>query len=66
MKDNPMTVPFTEKAVTAHLDRCITEMRKKRDQANNEEDELVYSCYVDAYQSMRMSLFAALLPEDDA
>ncbi len=57
------TVPFTEKDVKAYLDECIVFWRKKRDNPSI-EDRLRISMaehYVDAFQSVRMSLFGELL-----
>lgn len=35
MKQNPMTVPFTEQEVKAHLDRCIRDLRKRKADASS-------------------------------
>ena len=48
------TVPFTKEDILKHIDECITFWRK--DKRNFAE------FYVDAYQSMRMSIFGELLP----
>jgi hypothetical protein len=61
-------IPFTEVDVTAYLDRMITHWRKDKvlaDSAGDEEGSLVASCYVDAFQSARMSILGALLPNPD-
>lgn len=52
------TIPFTKQAVKAHLDMCIKFWRGRKLDPNDEFAE----CYVDAYQSMRTSLFGELLP----
>ena len=55
------TVPFTEEAVKAYLDGAIRRWRKLRDQSYN--PAAVY--YIDAFQSVRSSLFDELLADDD-
>jgi hypothetical protein len=61
-------IPFTEVDVTAYLDRMITHWRKDKvlaEAAGDEEGTQVASCYVDAFQSARMSILGALLPNPD-
>ena len=61
-------IPFTEVDVTAYLDRMITHWRKDKvlaEAADDEEGAMVASCYVDAFQSARTSIFGALLPNPD-
>lgn len=61
-------IPFTEVDVTAYLDRAITNWRKNKvmsESGGDEQGALVASCYVDAFQSARMSLFGAMLPNPD-
>jgi len=57
------TVPFTEKSVKGYLDECIIFWRKERDTLpiENEPGIRMAEHYVDAFQSMRMSLFGELL-----
>lgn len=70
------TVELTEEAIKAYLDKAILYWRRRRSDAIQalERDELLgpfpklestgvmaAKCYVDAYQSMRMSLFGELL-----
>jgi hypothetical protein len=60
------TVPFRRKAVKAYLDRCIRHSRKRRDsypEGHPGKDMALAS--VDAFQSVRVSLFGELLPTDD-
>ena len=58
-------VPFTKEDVRNYLDHAITRWRKRvKDDGNSEEDTLVAMCYVDAFQSVRVSLFGELLPKD--
>jgi len=55
------TVPFTEVDVKNYLDVCINFWRNKKINGNeNEKDMAVY--YIDAYQSVRISLFGESLP----
>ncbi len=57
------TVPFTEIDVKAYLDRGIRAWRIKRDdQKNGLEDRGIAVHYIDAYQSVRTSLFGETLP----
>jgi hypothetical protein len=53
----PATVPFTEEAVKKHLDMCITHWRAF-------SSTKMGLHYVDAYQSVRLSIFGELLPKD--
>jgi hypothetical protein len=57
------TIPFTEKDVKAYLDECIVFWRKKRDTLpiENRPGIRMAEHYVDAFQSVRMSLFGELL-----
>lgn len=52
-------VEFEEKAVKTYIDDCITFWRKKRDEEGDMEKA---PCYIDAFQSMRMSIFGETLP----
>lgn len=59
------TVPFTKDDVKGYLDLVIRHWRKKRDDGGHMSEFAEY--YIDAYQSVRYSLFDELLPpEDDA
>lgn len=61
------TVPFAKKAVKKHLDGCIRFWRDERDadipagdsKAESLRDMAPY--YIDAYQSVRISLFGKTL-----
>jgi hypothetical protein len=53
------TIAFTEEAVTAYLDAAIAAWRKRR-----EEGDGVAVHYVDAFQSVRTSLFGEALDVD--
>ena len=59
-------VLFNEKDVKAYLDRAIRSWRDKKVKIKGDvEEELVCACYIDAFQSMRMSLFGETLPEEE-
>lgn len=53
------TVKFTKEDIKAYLDRNILFWRAKREKRNK-----MASYYINAYQSVRMSLFDELLSED--
>jgi hypothetical protein len=60
------TVPFTKGDVKSHLDKCIRFWRNKRDKKSalnmkEMEERDMAPFYIDAYQSVRMSLFGELL-----
>lgn len=60
------TVRFTEQDVKNHLDKCIRFWRSKRDKksALNQrelEERDMAPFYIDAYQSVRVSLFGKVL-----
>ena len=66
MRPGEDTVSFTERDVKIYLDSCIKFWRAKRDNRNvfdiremKERDMALF--YIDAYQSVRMSLFGELL-----
>jgi len=59
-------VPFTEKDVKLYIDECIKFWRKKRDSTRGLgmkefKEREVAPFYIDAYQSVRTSLFGELL-----
>lgn len=70
------TIAFTEEAVREYLDASIKFWRKKRDEAHDypgtvpsdlqkeraDSQEAMASHYIDAFQSVRSSLFGELLP----
>lgn len=51
------TIPFTKEEVKKYLDKCIRFWRERRDV----EKDVLASYYVDAYQSVRISVFGKLL-----
>jgi len=62
-KKKPETVEFTQEAVKGYLDMCIHTWRRKRQDATSDDDEKQMAIYyVDAFQSVRVSLFGELLP----
>jgi len=61
-------IPFTEIDVTAYLDRMITHWRNAKvisESGGDEEGTTVATCYVDAFQSARMSILGFMLPLPD-
>lgn len=57
--DSPSpTIPFTSAAVRDYLDGAI---RQWREYHATGEDQLLAACYIDAFQSVRVSLFGELL-----
>ena len=58
--EKPRTIDFNREAIKAYCDRLIVHWREKYDRAlkkKNEEEILIAKCYIDAYQSVRISLF---------
>lgn len=55
------TVPFDRKHVQAYLDRCIQFWREQ-----DRDGNVVALDYIDAFQSVRMSLFGELLPQEES
>jgi hypothetical protein len=52
----------SRESIKQYLDQCIKYWREKRD--NDPDGEYKYSYfYIDAYQSMRKSIFGEILPE---
>ena len=54
-----------KKDLQEYLNYAIRRWRKRRDEAENEEDKLIAMCYVDAFQSVRVSFFNELLPIEE-
>jgi len=51
-------INFVEKDVKEYLDNAIMCWRKERDDmSKSKEERLIAICYIDAFQSVRMSLF---------
>lgn len=70
-----MSIPklqMNEEQILGYLDNAIKNWRervkhasaKQKNDPIYEENLLISRCYVDAFQSMRVSLFGELLPKD--
>ena len=57
MGQKVQTIPFTESDIKEYLDRSITHWRWQRDETLLEEEGEEAACYIDAFQSMRLTLF---------
>ena len=58
------TVPFEKEEIKGYLDRCIRKWRKIK--ADKELDSVAMAeCYIDAFQSVRISLFGELLKKNE-
>lgn len=51
-----------EDKLREYLDHAIRSWRKEKIEALTEEDKLIASCYIDAFQSVRVSMLGELLP----
>ncbi len=51
---------MSEEEILIYLDGCIRYWRKKKEEVTG--DEVICACYVDAFQSVRSSLFGEILP----
>ena len=60
------TIPFEKATIKEYLDRSIRYWSKKRKEEEYDLDieERVAGYYIDAFQSVRMTLFGEPLPED--
>ena len=56
-----MEESISKQIIAAYLDACIINWRNKKKIADNDEDQLIAACYVDAFQSARVSLLGELL-----
>lgn len=56
------TIRFTKQNVKNYIDECILFWRKVRDN-ENDPNSMFAVYYIDAYQSVRVSLFGRLLSE---
>lgn len=55
------TIPFKKGEVKKYLDKCIRNWRKEHNEGNR-----IALFYVDAFQSVRVSIFGEILsPEED-
>lgn len=66
-EDKGATIPLGEETIKEYLDGAIRKWRRKRDNpkiGNARLSRLIPSCYIDAFQSVRTSLFGETLPEE--
>lgn len=56
------TVKLTEEDIKQYLDSCITHWRERKKNATVLSDIDMAVHYIDAYQSVRISLFDELFP----
>jgi hypothetical protein len=57
-----LTVPLEPEPIRRYLSTAIIHWRRVRDTAATEEGRLKAECYVDAFQSMHISLLGELVP----
>ena len=55
-------VPLTQEGLTEYLDACVRSWRQRRDSAESAAERDMAAYYVDAFQSMRISVLGSLLP----
>lgn len=58
-------VLLSEQNVKKYLDEAIKNWRERKNNTDLEEEKKVADCYIDAYQSVRVSLFDEKLPMSD-
>ena len=63
-KDNAYIVPFKKKDIKKYLDNCIINWRDRRSIETEDDEILIAKCYIDAFQSMRISIFGETLSKD--
>lgn len=61
-KSNVDLIKMNTKSIKEYLDSCIEHWREIQILTETEEDFVMSSHYIDAFQSVRMSLFGELLP----
>lgn len=49
-----------------YLDEAIRSWRRRKGKAKSDEDMLIARCYIDAFQSVRVSVFGSTLPQETA
>lgn len=59
------TVPINPTSIREYLDKCIIYSRKQLKNSKTKKDKLMAKCYIDAYQSVRVSLLGKLLPKEE-
>jgi len=61
------TIPFDKETIMEYLDRSIKHWRSKKKIALDGGEEKLMTmaaCYIDAFQSVRSTIFGELLPKD--
>jgi len=53
---------MTDKEIRQYLDQVITIWRERRQRSQDDDYLMMCKCYIDAYQSVRQTLFGELLP----
>ena len=53
---------LTTESVAEYLDNAIRHWREKKDTSKKGDERLIARCYVDAFQSVRVSLLGDILP----
>ena len=53
---------ISKQEIQDYLDDAIRNWRNRKEEYNNEENKLIAMCYIDAFQSVRVSLLGELLP----
>lgn len=51
--------------IKVYLDKAIVFWRRRREQSTSNDSKLMADCYIDAFQSVRVSIFDELFPEKD-
>jgi hypothetical protein len=46
-----------------YLDEAIRSWRRRKNKADSDQDVLIARCYIDAFQSVRVSVFGSTLPQ---
>ena len=62
------TIDFTPEAVKQYLVAAVKVWRERRQEAKakcNSNDQIMAAYYIDAFQSVHMSLFGTLAPEEE-
>ena len=59
------TVPFKKKDVRDYLDACILKWRFTRGHTRSKTRRIMAIHYIDAFQSVRISIFGELLSSED-
>ena len=55
-------IQMNSEEINKYLDNVITLWRKRKEEYKDEDEIFMSRCYIDAYQSVRISLFGELLP----